>query len=251
MKNLRMAVSNLDKDKNELIKLINSSPNYGVLYKGLGKVVDKRRELSKYVWLPETDQHPELLIAQEVTEQGYNHQRTKEKLEEADSFMPTPELLAEFLRTCKSGKAYDGLKNRVDKKRLDKILEERLKVRDPWRGERLDHQYSLDKEGKLQVTYPKFVNGKLKVVTEILDPETLMEDRIPGISLEKWIENPTSQGLPKKDVKKGNLRYLNPRDGYVARFDACSDGVDLRCAGDPQGSYDGLGVRRAKIFHRK
>ncbi len=245
-----MANSNLDRDKKELIKLIKSSPNYGVLYKGLGKVVDKRRELSKYVWLPETESHPDLLIAQEVTDQGYTHQRTKEILEKADSFMPTPDLLAEFLRTCKSGKAYDGLKNRVDNKMLDKILEERLKVRNPWRGERLDHQYSLDKEGKLQVTYHKFVNGKLKLVAKILDPETLMEDRLPGISLDSWIENPTSQGLPRKSVKKGNLQYLNPRDGYVAGFGAGSDGVGLGCVRGPRDSIDSLGVRRAKIFRK-
>ncbi len=246
-----MANSNLDRDKKELIKLIKSSPNYGVLYKGLGKVVDKRRELSKYIWLPETESHPELLIAQEVTDHGYTHQRTKEILEKEDSFMPTPDLLAEFLRTCKSGKAYDGLKNRVDKKRLDKILEERLKVRDPWRGERLDHQYSLDKEGKLQVTYHKFVNTKLKLVTESLDPETLMEDRTPGISLEKGIENPTSQGLPRKDIKKGDLRYWHPREDRVAGFYADADWVVLGCDSDAQGSDSGLGVRRAKIFHRK
>ena len=246
-----MVKSNLDKDKEELIKVIKSAPNYQVLYEGLGKVVDKRRELSRYIWLPESSSHPELLIAQEVTDQGYTHKKTNKILEKADSFMPTPDLLAEFLRTCKSGKAYDGNKDKIPKGRLDKILEERGERRNPWRLEHLDHQYSLNKKGQLQVTYHKFLDGKINLVTELLDPETLMKDRLPGISLDSYLGNPTSQGLPRKSVKEGSLWYWFPRKNNVAGFNADADGAYLYCIGGASVSGDSLGVRRAKIFSKK
>ena len=68
--------------------------------------------------------------------------------------------------------------------------------------------------------------------SEVLDRNTLMSDKTPGISLENFLEkNHTSQGLPNKKVKSGDLYYWNPRsdNNSVARFVAVSDRALLYC----------------------
>ena len=145
------------------------------------------------------------------------------------------------LRLTKSGDAYDGAGNKHDPKRLEKAFKEITEIRNNWRSEWLNHSYS-QKEIEMFVTYHKFVNGKLKKVTELLDPDTLMEKRTPGISLEDWIENPTSQGLPRKSVKEGRLCYWQPTKGCVSGFDSFLGGYVLDCNWNFLVSYSELGV---------
>ena len=71
----------------------------------------------------------------------------------------------------------------------------------------------------------------------------LTEDRLPGINLEKWLEDATPQGLPKSGIEKGSLYYWQPVSGYVAGFYADSAWAGLACLGGPGGSVSGLGVR--------
>jgi hypothetical protein len=59
-----------------------------------------------------------------------------------------------------------------------------------------------------------------KTKAEKLDKNTLMEDRTPGISLDSWLSNPTSQGLPRKNVAEGDLHYWSVSDGLVSMFKA-------------------------------
>ena len=93
----------------------------------------------------------------------------------------------------------------------------------------------------MNVTYHKFVNGKLELVTETLDEDTLTKDK--RISLEDWMNNQTSQGLPRKDVEKGSLYFWSPTDGSVVRFYAGAGRVDLDCDRDPAVSDPAVGVR--------
>jgi hypothetical protein len=85
------------------------------------------------------------------------------------------------------------------------------------------------------------------IVTEPLDPNTLMEDKLPGISLESYASAPTSQGFPSLSTKNGDINYSYPRAGSVAWLGACSDGVNLDCYWGPQGSSAALGVRECRV----
>lgn len=249
---------------------------------------------------------------QEVTDQSYTYKETKELLKKEGFFIPTPDLLNEFLRICKSGKIYDGLKNKLDPNKLQIMLEEPLLKRE-WlnpensemerletifrkrdiktvelgllmpklyskkeiwekilgerhrnRGEWLGHEY-YQKRGQMFVTYLKFDStGNLAEVTELLDPDTLMENRLPGISAEDLIKNPTSQGLPRKGIKQGSLNYQHPKGFHfqisrkfkiapkVATFAIDYNHIfNLYCDSNSYYSGPSIGVRRMKIFDMK
>ena len=156
-----------------------------------------------------------------------------------------PSYFVEKLKLLKSGEAFNRNGNKHDHKRLELAFKEITEVRNPWRAEWLNHRYSKQ-DSRLQVTYHKFVNGKLEKVTEPLNEDTLMQDRAPGISLDDWIENPTSQGLPRKSVKEGSLYFWHPRENRVARFGAGAGRSDLGCDGGPMGSYSVVGVAVAR-----
>ncbi len=234
----------------------------------------KKRTPTNYLLLPETKEHPELItnltrltygpevqkIAEKLglnlrnNEQGYVGNITFKQAEQIalglEGLIETPSLFVEKLRILKSGKGYDAQGNKHDPKRLERAFKEITEVSSFWRAQWLNHSYS-QKDGIIQVTYHKFVNGKLEQVTEPLDEDTLMQDKLPRISLEDYVENPTSQGLPRKSVKEGSLWYWHPREGGVAGFVADADGAGLYCNGNPRCSYSVVGVAVAKIFHKK
>jgi hypothetical protein len=70
----------------------------------------------------------------------------------------------------------------------------------------------------------------------------LMEDKKPGIDLNDWLDNSTSQGLPITNAKDGDLYYWFPRDERVAGFFANSGRAFLNCNRNPLDSYSSLGV---------
>ena len=170
-------------------------------------------------------------------------------------FTLPPNLYVEFLNKLRSGNAFDENGNQVDPRILEAILNDICEVRDPWRREWINGRYKIqeEKKGKKvihkgQIKYLKFdPEGKLIEVEEQLDEDTLMADKLPGISLDDWLRNPTSQGLPRKDVTDGDLYYWYPRDESGAWFRAVSDGALLYCDGNHVLSNAVLGVRRAKI----
>ena len=73
-----------------------------------------------------------------------------------------------------------------------------------------------------------------------------MQDKIPGISLDHWLNNANSQGLPVPNTNNGDLYYWHPRDNSVARFRSYSGGALLDCYRDPGDSGSALGVRGAR-----
>jgi hypothetical protein len=139
----------------------------------------------------------------------------------------------------------------VDSQLCEKYLMDIVKKQNPWRANWLDADFKV--KGKdLYINYNHVfdLNGNLVPKnSEILDKNTLMSDKTPGISLDDYIlENHTSQGLPNKKVKSGDLYYLNPRsdNNSVARFDAGSGGSGLVCGRSPSYGDSGLGVFAVK-----
>ena len=82
--------------------------------------------------------------------------------------------------------------------------------------------------------------------SEKLDADTLMKDRTPGISLSSLLENPTEQGLPRADVKKGSINYWKPLtdNNSVAWFNANCGRAILNCNRYPSNQVSSLGVFR-------
>jgi len=229
-----------------------------------------------YLLLPQTREHPEIPIsltrlvytptmqpiAQKLSltlannsntnvlySNGYigniNHTQSLQINKALDGINPPINLFVEFLNELRSGSAFYANGNRIPKSFSDSFLDDILTVRSPYRAEWFDNVFH--KQGRTDKTkYHKFdTSGQLVEVTEQLDPATLMEDK--QVSLDDWLSNPTSQGLPRVDVATGNLYYWLPREGKVALFDAGSDGAILICDGDATFSGPGLGVRSAKI----
>ncbi|MBI2671838.1 hypothetical protein HYX16_02800 [Candidatus Woesearchaeota archaeon] len=234
-----------------------------------------------YILLPQTNEHPDLLVAKnrlahnaevekageklglnlQNNNQGYigniNWEQALKLNKELGNFTLNPKLFAEFLKLLKSGKAFNGEGNQVSSGELEQILNEIVEVRNPWRSEWLDSKYVkqggiLGIGSKLAVTYNKFdSSGNLVDVPEILDPDTLMQTKTPGINSDDWRDNPNSQGLPRSNIKDGSLYYWPPIEGRVAWFGADAGGAVLGCDGYPLDSDADLGVRGAKIFGGK
>ena len=209
-------------------------------------IVSSIQNPESYITLPARKhgsyEYPEIFVAKERTLQGKNWYEAQEALSAENKFMPTIKQYVDFLSLLKSGKAYDGNGAFVSKQELDSILDDILTVRNPWRAEWLDAQFS--KQGqRLYISYHKFKQGKLEQVTESLQEYHLMQDKLPGISLDDWLQNATEQGLPSSRTKKGSLYFWHPRENHVAGFVADSNGASLYCYGDPRVSDSALGVR--------
>jgi hypothetical protein len=173
----------------------------------------------------------------ERTLQGKNWYETHKELQSNGLSMPTP---IEFLESLKYIKA-----------NFPELYKEITEVRNPWRTNWLDADFKV--KGKdLYINYNHVLDTSGNLVpknSEVLDKNTLMNDKIPGISLENFLEeNHTSQGLPNKKVKSGDLYYWNPRsdNNSVARFSASSSRAGLICGRDPSYSNSVLGVFAVK-----
>jgi len=179
---------------------------------------------------------------------GYHPQFTETNL----SYIKSDFLVYDF-----GNKKYDkiyciGVIEHLKEEEQIRIYNEITEVRSPLRGEYLDARFEKRKD-ELYLLSDHIVQSNNSLVPsaqEILHPETLMKDRVPGISLEDYIRNLTPQGLPRNDVKKGDLYYWYPKNECVVGFGAGSGWSGLVCVGSPQFSVSALGVRR-KIFHRK
>ena len=167
-----------------------------------------------------------------------------------DSFTLNLRQYLDFLKLLKSGKAFYADGTKADKKILDNILDEIIKVRNPYRSEWIDADLKFN-NNELSINYDhKLVNNQLVPQrTELLE-DCLIEDKTPGIDLDDLLINATYQGLPKKNVKSGSMYYWCPDkdNNSVAGFNADSDGTDLSYGWDPADSDVGHGVRRAKNF---
>jgi len=155
---------------------------------------------------------------------------------EEERMLILPEFI-EFLKYCKI--------NNPD------IYEEITAIRSPWRAEWIDADFKV--KGKdLHINYNHILDSSGNPIpknSEILDKNTLMEDKNPGISLEDYLNNNhTNQGLPNKSIHSGDLYYWYPRsdNNSVAWFSTGSDWTYLLCYRNPSSQYPSLGVRAAK-----
>lgn len=230
---------------------------------------------SNYVLLPESKDHPNILvpfnrlsynIKLELTARklkldlknnsrdyvgNITYQEALELAKELNGFMLSPSLYVEFLKILKSGKALDGNKKKTKSSRLEKTLKDITEQRAPWRAELLNQRYKLrggtESPIELVVIYQGFnSSGELIQIEEPLDSDTLRQNK--KISLDDWINNPTTQGLPKSNVQDGNLYCWSPKEGRVAGFYAGAGRASLSCNGYPDNSDGDLGVRVAKIL---
>ena len=187
-----------------------------------------------YIYLP---QH-KLYVAKQRSHLGKNWREAHKLLYQENARMLTIREFVDFLKTLKAG-------NQEFKIVYNDIIELRKKVRAEW----------LDADFKY-VGNKMYIHSNHRIVNSMLQPqklepleECLMENRIPGIDLESWLQNATNQGLPHANIKKEDLYYWAPikDNNSVARFVAGSDRVGLYCYGYPEGSNSSLGVRAAKI----
>jgi len=190
----------------------------------------EKQDSSNFIYVPSIN----LDVAKERTLLGKNWFDTQKALHSNNQKMLTLPEFREFLKYTRE--------NHQD------IYNEITEVRDPWRAEWLDADFKT--KGKdLIVNYHVFdENGKIVRNSEVLDKNTLMKDKTPGIDLEYWLNNSTEQGFPTKKTKSGDLYYWYPRkdDNSVARFFAYSGRAYLFCDRDPSGRGSDLGVRAVK-----
>ena len=170
----------------------------------------------------------ELYVARERTHQGKNWYEAHEALSKEGSRMLTSREFVSFLNHLRKNPSEENTE----------VYNNITQVRSPWRAEWLDAYFEKRKDGLYILTKNKAHVEKLK--------GGLIKDKILGINLENWISNPTSQGLPKSNVKKGSLYYWHPRGSGVARFGADSSRADLGFDGYPSGRGSDLGVRATK-----
>lgn len=113
------------------------------------------------------------------------------------------------------------------------LYNEITQVRSPWRATWIDAYFEKRKDGLYILT-----GNRTEV--EKLDKDTLIKDK--RISLDSWIENPTSQGLPRKNVKSGDLYFRHPKDKSVAGFVVSRSDGGLDCGSDPAGRSPSIRV---------
>ncbi len=178
-----------------------------------------------------------LYVSKQRTLQGKNWFDAHSELQRKGSRMLTPMQFVEFLKYARE--------NHKD------IYNDITQVRGPWRAEWLDADFKVAGK-KLYINYNHVLDSQVNLIpknSELLDSDTLMKDRTPGISLEDWLDSShTIQGFPSKSCKEGSLYYWYSRsnNNSVSRFGVDSDSADLSCGRYPSGMYSVLGVREAR-----
>ncbi|MCR4327889.1 MAG: hypothetical protein NUV46_04905 [Nanoarchaeota archaeon] len=230
-------------DINELIKLADS-------YKEPKSKENKKKSIPKVSSEPDIrpfegfDYIPSinLYVAREKKLPDKDWFQSHTELQKNGEKMLTPKEFLEYLKYVKVN--------------LPNVYNEIAGVKSPWRAEWLDARFKFE-SGFLLIHYNHTfdINGNsISKNSELLDVDTLMKDKTPGISLENYLgTNHTRQGLPTKEVKSGDLYYYFPRsdNNPVARFFANSDGAGLGCSGSPSDNLPRLGVRAVKIMGGK
>ena len=197
--------------------------------------------------------YPDILVSTERTHHNKHWYQTHEELHKEHSFMLSLRQFVDFLNLLKSGKAYYTSGDKAGTQTLNSILDEILAVREPWRSEWLDADFKVI-NNILHINYShKFINSQLQPTYSEPLEKCLMENKTPGIDLNYWLRNATSQGLPPVKTPNGDLRYWAPasNNNSVAVFDSDAGGAWFDCLGGPSSSISSFGVRQAKILQRK
>ena len=187
--------------------------------------------LSDYLLLPSHD----IYVAKERSLKGNNWHNTHKEAHKQKARMLTLKEFADFLLLLRSGKAEDGLGNKIAKAELDNLYLDITEVRDPYRAEWLDAKFEVI-NGVLNLNYLHRISRKVSIPRYSVPLETCVMKNCK-VELSSF----NNQGIPTKEGTDFN--YWAPTKGRVARFIADAGGADLDCDGYPDSSYGGLGVR--------
>ena len=211
------------------------------------KILEESDLTRDFVYIPSIDLH----VAKQKTLQGKKWEDSCEILHSKGQRMLTIPEFVEFLKYAKSN--------------FPEIYEEIVAVRSPWRAEWLDAGFEVIK-GKLHLNSMNVYKDErlISKISNVLDEDTLMEDRIsgisldywlknptkdglPGISLDYWLKNPTRQGLPRKNIENGDLFYWSPgsNNNSFAGFTTSCIGAGLFCNRYSSNQHPAIGVRAA------
>ncbi|MBS3146078.1 hypothetical protein J4471_00080 [Candidatus Woesearchaeota archaeon] len=219
--------------------------------------------LDEFVLLPETKEHPDLLVAKRKLvndkkiesickklkidyEEFHNYDRPFQPFYNSDpihnislheanllmrdlnSFILPPNIFIEFLKLITQEKVYNGHGILIQTNEQNSIIDDLLSC-DKTKGEWLNQNYIKVKD-TLFVLYYKFnTQSQLDFKVEELDVKTLSENRglTTGIDFNHWLMYPSIQGLPtNNNVYKGmnlGLVYKAPMDACGTTFEAFSD----------------------------
>ncbi len=208
-------------------KILEGLNQLGIKYSLINESVPEgtgKTNTSDFVYVPASG----LYVARERSHKGLNWNESHEALSQEGTRMITIPEFVEFLKYLKANPSSENTETYNDI----------TQVRSPWRAEWLDAYF--EKRGRQW----NILTGNRSKTKKL--EGALMEDRTPGISLDSWLENPDSSGLPRQDVAEGSLYYWGPRDALVARFGADSDWANLDCCRNPSNWNSGLGVRAVK-----
>ena len=198
----------------------------------LKEIVDESEyDRSEYIYLP----NRKILVAKETSLHGKNWYDSHKEAHKQKARMLNLREFADFLLLLRSGKAEDGLGNKITKAELDNLYLDITEVRDPYRAEWLDANFE-EKNGVLHLNYNHRTKGKKSVPLNSKPLETYVMKNCK-VELSSF----NKQGTPTKEGT--DFSYWYPTNGSVAGFDANAGGAGLYCVGDPLNSDSDLGVR--------
>ncbi len=190
------------------------------------------KDLDDFIYVPSIN----LYVAKQKTHLGENWFNCHKELQKNNKRMLIVPEFNEFLEYAKIN--------------FPEIYNEITEIREPWRAEYLDASFEF-KNKKLYINSAHVLNSKGDLIpmnSEILNENTLMQDKEPGISLENLLESSTNQGFPNKNVKSGSLYYRYPRsnNNSVVRFNVDNHRAYLLCDRNPSNRFSYVGVRAVK-----
>jgi hypothetical protein len=186
-------------------------------------------DLQGYIYVPTIG----LYLAKQRTHHNLNWYQTHEELQKENLRIPTIYEFKEYLRYLRQNQS--GVAD-ATKHEVATILDDILTVRNPHRSEWLDARFKKKMWGEMYI-----IEKNNPASAQVLET-CLMKNKTPGIDLDNWLNNSTSQGLPNPKTTKGQLYYWYPRNNAVAGFGANSDTDFLDCDADSTHTSPSLGV---------
>jgi len=155
-----------------------------------------------------------------------------------------------YLASQEKVDVYNVSGKRVDSKLCEQYFLDIVGLKSPSRGEWVEDRFTSKdtKDNKLRILNDyTMLNDEREMDfqnSEILDENTLMENKTPGISLKDFLlKNHTSQGLPNKNVESGDLYYGHPQSSRHGWFLAFDDQVGFNGYARISQKNSNLGVR--------
>ena len=234
----------------QMAKQIEEEEQRAALEAKTRKPVEENTPLTGYIYLPSQ----EIYVAKWRILNGKNWYESHKILQERELRMLTIPQFIEFLKYLRSNPNEIGAADFLE---IELILDDILALREPYRGEWLDASFKkLGNNRRINYNHEfKIITGEIPITnpknSEPLE-DCLMENR--NVVLDAWLNNPTSQGLPKTNAWSGNLSYQPPAEENtsVAEFYVNSRAINLICTQGPTFKSENRGVRPVLIpnnFH--